>query len=339
MNVKEFIINNTQDLVTCFSLIQNNPYQNYVEFREEVSKIIAKETHLLSDFQPIMQLFLDPKKDERKVALIKGCAIDHNIPIYDSKDPVHSKHITKKTFIGEVFLEVFSQICELPILSYTTRNDGDFFQDVYAHERYHGTQTQKTDSELYFHNDRTAHKIRADLLCLLSMRADPANIVNTKYIHGEDLLNLIDPELQDILRKNYFVTPFDLISQDSNGLQSSSGNHQILMGKSLFRYYNTRTTVAKTAPEIAYRALLSLKDAITIAPKTSVMIQAGEMFVFPNLEGLHSRDPAYITNKETMHQRYLLKTYNFWSNTRKNEYADLFVQGVSGLIDDAIVDA
>ena len=45
---------------------------------------------------------------------------------------------------------------------------------------YLNTQTQKTDSDLYFHNDRTAHTVRADVLCLLGMRCDENNIVNTK---------------------------------------------------------------------------------------------------------------------------------------------------------------
>jgi len=54
------------------------------------------------------------------------------VPIYDPEDPVCGKHLVKKTFVGEVLLEIVSQICELPILSYTTRNEGDFFQDVYA---------------------------------------------------------------------------------------------------------------------------------------------------------------------------------------------------------------
>lgn len=338
MKINEFVIHNTQELVLRFSRVQSNPYQNYPNFRKEVNRMITEDSYILSDFRPIVSLFLSTNKNKRKIALIKGCPIDSNIPIYDSRDPLHSKHKTKNTFIGEVFLEVFSQICELPILAYTTRNKGDFFQDVYAQDKYYGTQTQKTDSELYFHNDRTAHKIRADLLCLLGMRADPANIVNTNYIHGEDLLNLIAPEFHDILRKPYFFTPFDLISQDSNSLQIGSENHPILIEESSFRYYNTRTTVAATAPEIACRALLSLKDAITMVPKTSVMIHAGEMFVFPNLEGLHNRDLAYITNKETLRQRYLLKTYNFWNNTRKDQHRSLFANGISGLIDDALID-
>lgn len=55
---------------------------------------------------------------------------------------------------------------------------------------------------------------------------------------------------------------------------------------------------------------------------------------FSNLAGLHSRDKAYVTDPEAARQRYLLKTYNFWSSKRRDEYAHLFVPGVPGLIDD-----
>lgn len=337
MNITEFVINNTSDLVSCFESVNNNPYNNYPEFRLEVAKLIKDRMNILSDFIPIQKLFFYSNRENRKVALIKGCPIDNNIPIYDQNDPVNSKYLTKKTFVGEVFLEIFSQICELPILSYTTRNNGDFFQDVYAQDKYFGTQTQKTNSELYFHNDRTAHKVRADLLCLLGMRSDPVNIVNTKYIHGEDLLEYIDIKFQDVLRENYFVTPFDLISKDSNSSQTVSENHPILIDISSFRYYDTRTTVADNAPEIAYRALLALKDAITKVIKISIPIQKGDMFVFPNLEGLHSRDIVKIKNKKTANQRYLLKTYNFWSNNRIDMYKNLFIENILGLINDDIV--
>lgn len=54
-------------------------------------------------------------------------------------------------------------------------NDSD--GETYAHSKYTGTQTQKTDSELFYHNDRTAHDIQADCLALLGMRSHEENRV------------------------------------------------------------------------------------------------------------------------------------------------------------------
>ncbi len=338
MLTNTFSFSDTDRLVSRFERIHASPYRNYGAFRAKVSEMIATEPFLREEMADIARLFRETRVDERKVALVKNCPIDRDVPVYDPDDPVRSKHMVKKTFVGEVLLEVVSQACGLPILSYTTRNDGDFFQDVYAQKKYSDTQTQKTDSDLYFHNDRTAHRVRADVLCLLGMRSDPANVINTKYVHGTDLLHLVDPELHDILRQPNFATPFDLISQDSNEFQVNSDNHPILIGESAFRYYDVRTTVAASAPAIAWRALAAVKDAITKAPKLNVPIQTGELFIFPNLEGLHSRDKAHVPKPEAARERYLLKTYNFWDESRRDAFADLYVEGLPGLVDDARID-
>lgn len=268
------------------------------------------------------------------MALIRACPIDKDIPVFDVNDPVKSKKLLKRSFVGEGCLDLISQYLDIPILAYTTRNDGDFFQDVYYHRKYKSTQTQKSDSELYFHNDRTAHLVRADVLCLLGMRSDPKNVIITKYIHGEDVLALMDANMVDVLQQPFFITPFDLFSKDSNKYQAHSERHAILINDAELRYYDTRTTVAEGAPDVAWKALVALKDAITKAPKLHIVIRAGDLFIFPNLAGLHSRDKAYVTDLEAAQQRYLLKTYNFWSSKRRDEYAHLFVPGVPGLIDD-----
>ena len=338
MLVNKFSFSNTQSLVSCFERVRSNPYRSHMKFKAEVAELLTSERKLLKDLDEVTRLFREPREGERKVALITGCPIDRDLPFYDPEDPVHSKHAMKKSFVGEVLLQAVAQACDLPILSYTTRNNGDFYQDVYAQRKYSDTQTQKTDSDLYFHNDRTAHQVRADVLCLLGMRSDPANVINTKYVHGSDLLRIINPELHDVLRQPNFTTPFDLISQDSNKLQVNSDDHPILIGKSSFRYYDVRTTVNKAAPPIAWHALAAVKDAITQAPKLHIPIQNGELFIFPNLDGLHSRDKAHVPNPESARHRYLLKTYNFWSTERRDIYSNLYVPGVPGLVDDAIID-
>jgi len=200
-----------------------------------------------------------------------------------------------------------------------------FFQDVYYHRKYKSTQTQKSDSELYFYNDRTAHFVRADVLCLLGMRSDPKNVIITKYVHGKDVLALMDANMVDALRQPFFITAFDLFSKDSNKYQVHSERHAILINDAELRYYDTRTKVAEGAPDVAWKALVALKDAITRAPKLHIFIRAGDLFIFPNLAGLHSRDKAYVTDPEAARQHYLLKAYSFWSSKRRDKYAHLFV--------------
>ena len=316
------------------SSIASHPYRNYVSFREEIGAYVQKrEDFLQSIMKPVINLFAD-KTDTRKVALIKSCPIDDEIPVFDFSDPVNNKRSLKMTYISEAFLEIISQILDIPILAYTTRNDGDFFQDVYYHKKYSSTQTQKTDSELYFHNDRTAHFVRADLPCLLGPRADAQNVIVTTYVHGEDVLDLLDDDTKIVLRQRYFVTPFDPVSQDSHEFHTCSERHAIIIGKADLRYHDVRTTVAEGSPPEAWQALVALKNAITRAPKTRVPIGVGDLFIFPNLAGLHSRDKVIVVNDEAARQRYLLKTYNFWSTTRRDAFKDVFVDGVPGLVDD-----
>ena len=63
--------------------------------------------------------------------------------------------------------------------------------------------------------------------------------------------------------------------------------------------------------------------------------QIRRLYSLYNLHSLHSRDLAYVKNKSSAQECYLLKTYNFWSNGHRDTYSDLFVYNIPGLIDDA----
>ncbi|WP_247618070.1 hypothetical protein [Pseudomonas syringae] len=51
-----------------------------------------------------------------------------------------------------------------------------------------------SDSELVFHNDRTAHKVRADYITLLGMRCPEDDLIYTGYIDGVDIVRNLEPE-------------------------------------------------------------------------------------------------------------------------------------------------
>ena len=56
----------------------------------------------------------------------------------------------------EALLELFAQLTDSPLLAYRTRNNGDFSM-MFMPTKIQQHSNAKTDGELYYHNDRTAH--------------------------------------------------------------------------------------------------------------------------------------------------------------------------------------
>lgn len=324
-------------LSVLFLGLNANSYKQYNKFKSEISNFLLENKipeQLISLCKDIKS---DRKTGETYAHLLQNCPIDFEIPLFEHENPVTDKYIKKQTFIGESFLELIAQLTDMPPLAYDTRNNGDFFHDVYAQSKYSGTQTQKTDSELFFHNDRTAHEVRADYLALLGMRSHEDNKIYTGYIDGRAILNFLDEHQQEILRKPYFFTPFDDYSRDSNKEQVESDLHPILESVHNFRYYDTRTTYAQKAPNEAKEALIALKDAIMKAQKDFIHIKTGELFVFPNQAGLHNRELLEIADPKEAKDRWLLKTYNFSDTETLEKHLSFFHEDVPGLVKEGIL--
>ena len=66
----------------------------------------------------------------------------------------------------------------------------------------------KTDGELYYHNDRTAHPF----LSLLGMRCSEENLI-LPATDGKAILDNLKAESREWLRKPLFITPFDEYSR------------------------------------------------------------------------------------------------------------------------------
>src|SRR5699024_3920695 len=323
-------------LSVLFLELNANPYKQYKDFRDEISSFLLEDKipkELISMCEEIKE---DRKTGATYAHLLQNCPIDFVIPLFDHENPVVDKYLKKHTYIGESFLELIAQLTNMPPLAYDTRNNGDFFHDVYAQSKYTGTQTQKTDSELFYHNDRTAHKVRADYLALLGMRSHEDNKIYTEYVDGRAILDCLDEYYQEVLRKPYFFTPFDDYSRDSNEEQVESELHNILEGVHNFRYYDTRTTYAKTAPNEAKEALIALKDAIKKAQKDYIHIKTGELFVFPNQAGLHNRELIEIAKPQEAKARWLLKTYNFSDTKALERHHSYFHEDLPGLVKEPI---
>ncbi len=324
-----------ENLNRLFCGIEYNPYKDYINFKKSISDIIVSAEIPKNIMNFFNEVKYNRKNDLEKAFLIKNCPIDRDIPIFDHSDPVNDKYLKKKTFISEAFLELFSQLTDNPLLAYDTRNNGDFFHDVYAQDKYGETQTQKSDSELYLHNDRTAHPVRADYLSLLGMRSSSENSILTSYIDGKDVLKYISKEHQDILRKPYYYTPYDEYSRDSNKNQLVSDPHSILSENYSLRYYETRTIPIKTAQSEVVDAYISFRNAIIKAKKRSVDIQVGDLFTFPNQFGLHSRTFVNIRNKNLAKKRWLLKTYSFRDTDYMKKFSKTF-NDIDGFVIDSL---
>jgi len=311
--------------------IKKSPFFEYIEFKQEVQDIVKKNEEIFKEFIEICEEIKNKSRYTKPFWYLENAPIDPELPIFGNSDPVESKYKEKTTFVAESFLEAFSQMTDTPLLGYETRNNGDFFHDIYPQERYDLTQTQKTYGELHFHNDRTAHAVRSDYLNLLGLRSDKCNKVLTGYMDGGNILELLDKETQEILRKPYFITPFDNLSRDCNLSHILSEEHAILENVNTFRFYLNRTSANPKYP-IAKKALEVLNNSIERAKRVYVYLQPGSFISFPNLNGLHNKQFFEIQDYDKLKERWILKTYNFATTDVMNEYDSYFYADMPGKV-------
>lgn len=309
-----------------------SPYHDYEKFRVTVRDLVARGAIPTAFVDACNTIKRQRDAKETYAHLIASCPLDDHIPVFDQNDPVEDKYRQKTTFVAEGVLELLGQLTATPLLAYATRNNGDFFHDVYADNRYSYTQTQKTDWELYWHNDRTAHPVRADYLALLGMRCPTDDLVYTKYVDGRELLKYISSENQALLRETAFVTPYDELSRDSNENHLMSDRHAVLENDHSFRYYDTRTLPADSTSARHYEALRQFRDALAKSHEQYHRIQDGDLLVIANQDGLHSRQMIDIQHFETTRLRWLLKTYAFHDDAAADVHSDQWLDGVRGRV-------
>jgi len=313
--------------------VDKDPYEDYEAFARAVGDLV--------DRGDVPEFFLEACRRIRQeraagvsdAHVLRNCPIDKDLPELGDEDPVAAKRALKKTFVGEVLLELFAQLMGTPLLAYA-RNDGDFFTDVVAIRRYHGMFTGYSDSELYYHNDRTAHDVRADWISLLGMRCPAEDLIFTGFIHGVDMLDQLTADEQRILREPHFVTPFDVFSKDKNASLTTSEVHPILENDHSFRYLDTCTTTAPGAPVEAKDALIAVKNALAKVDKQRHRILVGDLFAFANQDGLHSREKIEVHDPVEARKRWLLKTYAFRDNAAADRHAAKWIGGVRGRVHD-----
>ena len=321
-------------LFAALKTITNNPYHDYPAFSKAVT-VLRERSLVPAGFVTACETI----RREREIGVsdahaLRNCPLDAEIPILDHEDPLADKYAKKKTFIGETLMELFAQLVGTPLLAYASRFNGDFFTDVVAINRYSGKQTGFSDGELVYHNDRTAHRVRADFITLLGMRCPTTELVYTGFVEGRALLAHLSPEAQGVLRRPWFVTPFDVFSKDNNRTLTVSEAHPILENDHSFRYLDSHTTVEPDTPVEAKDALLALKDALARAEKKRHRILVGDLFSFANQDGLHNREKIDVQDTQQAKSRWLLKTYAFRDESRAKQHDGTWVNGVRGLVAD-----
>lgn len=329
-----FTATEKKEIFDALSTIKSNPYTEYNQFNNEIKHLIS-EDKIPGFFKEICHAIVNDRKAGNAFAhVIRNCTLDSNIPDLDQEDPFEDKVKKKKTFIGEALLAAFAAIAETPLLAYGNRFKGSFFADVIAVNRYSGHDSQFGDTELAYHNDRTAHPVRADYVTLLGTRCPQEELVFTGFISGRDIIKQLTKEQKEILRKPYYYTPFDIHSVATNTKFSDSDAHPIIEESCKIRYRDSWTTFSPHAPEKAKEALIAFMSAVLRADVAYHRMFEGDLFIFANQEGLHNRKHMEIINPEIARKRWLLKTYTFQDQATAETFAPYFKQDSFGCVDD-----
>lgn len=321
-------------LFSALQEIKENPYCNYDAFSLDIANLV--ETNAVPSFfvDICAQIKHDRDTGLSNVHVLRNCPIDPDVPYLNSDDPLNDKYEKKQTFIGEAFLELFARLMQNPLLAYGSRHNGDFFTDVVAINRYSGKLTGFSDSELVYHNDRTAHAVRADFISLLGLRCPEDDLIVTGFIDGKHLLEHLSDSDQRILREPYFITQFDVFSRETNQRQIQSEPHPILENDHSFRFLDTMTGVTPDGPIEARDALIAMKNALSRTTRVRHRILTGDLLVFANQDGLHNREKIEVNDPEQARTRWLLKTYAFRDRQAANQHSDHWLNGTYGRVAD-----
>jgi L-asparagine oxygenase len=322
------------DLRAALRSVDAHPYRDPIAFSAEVARLIDRAEVPPALIEAADRIRKDRETGDAYAHALRNCPLDDEIPLLDQEDPLEDKYARKTTFVAEAFLQLFGHLVHTPLLAYGMRFNGDFFIDVIAINRYRGKQTGYSDGELTFHNDRTAHPVRADFITLLGMRCPEADVTYTGFVPGPRLLAMLSEQDRHTLRQPYFYTPFDVLSKDNNKSLTVSANHPVFYDEHSVRYVDTHTTVAPDAPPEAKDALIALKNALARSTKDRHRIRTGDLFTFANQDGLHNREHIEINDPARARTRWLLKTYGFRDQAAADRFAGRWLDGVPGRVGD-----
>lgn len=299
-----------------------NPYTQYQSFKDYIATFISEGSVPQSLVLACRKIVEERTHNGVHVHILKNCPIDSDLPELDLDNPVRNKYEAKKTFIGEGFLEIMSQLQGTPLFSYQKRNNGDYFTDLVSFNKFRGKKTGFTDGDLIYHSDRSYHTVRADYVSLLGLRVNESELIYTNYMDVKDLKEHLDSQTINLLSQEIFLTDVDDLSRENNQDWESSTRHAIFIDDDKIRYQDTFTRSENPDDIESIRALLKLKNAMSKAKKLRHQVKKGELLIFGNQTGIHNREWIDVINAEEGRKRWLLKTYSFSNEKKSREYSE-----------------
>jgi L-asparagine oxygenase len=276
LQIKNFTDEQKFILINIFSCIKESPYSKYYQFKESVKS----QLKILPDFiyRLCEEIAYERNKNVR-AHYIRNSPIDVSVSKFDRSNLPTDKYEKKETFIGEVFLEVFSQLTDSPIMKFETTIQ-DFFRDVYSVTQQGKMPKDKVKLEnLFWHNDTTYSKIMPDYVTVLCMRSCKDNLVYTSLIDYKEVIKYLDPNVQAILKNNYYGTPKKKNTND-RCCNKEIHKHAIIEKDYGFCYCSTLTQCLDDSPVEARNALISLHDAIIKSEKERVFLLNGNLLCY-----------------------------------------------------------
>ncbi|WP_147297828.1 hypothetical protein [Trinickia dinghuensis] len=171
------------------------------------------------------------------------------------------------------------------------------------------SQSQKALKPIFFHKDLANHFVRPDWVNILGLRSSVENEVYTSFVRNKDLLNELDEQTQDMLRRPEFYTPFDDLTMYKSAVELGQADmHPILGGATPtdIRFFENRTE--GRTPQ-ARHAVARLVEALHRLKKR-VLIQPGDLLGSANNDCLHNKDVGTIRDEKALKERWLMKTVN-----------------------------
>ena len=193
-----------------------------------------------------------------------------------------------------------------------------------------------SDGELTFHNDRTAHPVRADFITLLGMRCPEGDA------HLHRLHRRARPAAAARRRRSRPSCAGRTSSRRSTCSRATT-TASLTVSEQFTRSSRTttasvistrHTTVAPGGPPQAKDALIALKNAIVAHAQDAAPHPPGDLFTFANQDGLHSREKIEVSDPAAARSRWLLKTYAFRDQAAASRHADRWLDGVHGRVGD-----
>ncbi len=293
-----------------------HPYLEYDRFIECIDEIRVSES-VPSRFVDFCEMSMLRDFARQPLVVLGNVPIDDDLPVFNHKNPVHSKYELKKTFVAEGFLALYARLTNTEIVGHLSVNGGDFFHDIYPKESMYDTQSQKTLGTLRFHRDFASHFVSPDFVNTLTLRDTPRNEVYSTFTPTAVAVRDLDDHTVAVLHERRFHTPFDDVSTRETDVKlGRAADHAVLHDGEGARVFEERTKGLDAEAQAALEAFV----AALHRNKQMRVSRTGDSVTFSNRHVVHGREVREIRDLESLKQRWLMKTHNVFSLSTYEEF-------------------